>query len=122
MTAFPQISKFPQIEQADAAGELAQIYDDMQSTLRFPEVPFAIRVMSQFPAFVPAAWQMLKPQISTLYAERGADLVRDASVIPGPPPPDPAPSCAPRGGPRRRSARSARCSISSPTAAPRASS
>ena len=34
---------------------------------------------------------MLKPQISTLYAEKGADLVREASIIPGPPPPDPRP-------------------------------
>jgi len=47
--------------------------------------------MSLFPAFVPAAWKMLKPQISTLYAEKGADLVREASIIPGPPPPDPRP-------------------------------
>src|SRR5258708_21089752 len=47
--------------------------------------------MSQFPAFVPAAWQVLKPQISTLYAEKGADLVREASIIPGPPPPAPRP-------------------------------
>ena len=48
-------------------------------------------VMALFPAFVPTAWQMLKPQISTLYAEKGADLVREASIIPGPPPPDPRP-------------------------------
>ena len=78
-------------DQADAGGELAKIYDDIQFTLRVPWVPFAIRVMSLFPAFVPAAWQMLKPQISTLYAEKGADLVREASIIPGPPPPDPRP-------------------------------
>jgi Halocarboxylic acid dehydrogenase DehI len=85
------ISKFPQVDHADASGELAKIYDDIQFTLRVPWVAFAIRVMSQFPAFVPAAWQMLKPQISTLYAEKGADLVREASIIPGPPPPDPRP-------------------------------
>ena len=91
MTVLPPISKFPQVDHADASGELAEIYDDIQFTLRVPWVPFAIRVMSQFPAFVPATWQMLKPQISTLYAEKGADLVREASIIPGPPPPDPRP-------------------------------
>jgi hypothetical protein len=91
VTALPPISKFPQVDHADASGELAKIYDDIQFTLRVPWVAFAIRVMSQFPAFVPAAWQMLKPQISTLYAEKGADLVREASIIPGPPPPDPRP-------------------------------
>jgi Halocarboxylic acid dehydrogenase DehI len=91
VTALTPISKFPQVEYADASGELVKIYDDIQSTLRIPWVPFAIRVLSLFPAFVPAAWQMLKPQISTVYAEKGADLVREASIIPGPPPPDPGP-------------------------------
>jgi peptidoglycan hydrolase-like protein with peptidoglycan-binding domain len=91
MTVLPPISKFPQVDQADAGGELAEIYDDIESTLRVPWVPFAVRVMSLFPAFVPAAWRMLKPQISTMYAEKGADLVREASVISGPPPADPRP-------------------------------
>jgi hypothetical protein len=91
VTALTPISKFPQVEYADASGELVKIYDDIQFTLRIPWVPFAIRVLSLFPAFVPAAWQMLKPQISTVYAEKGADLVREASIIPGPPPPDPRP-------------------------------
>jgi Halocarboxylic acid dehydrogenase DehI len=91
VTVVPPISKFPQVDYADASGELSKIYDDIQFTLRVPWVAFGIRVMSQFPAFVPAAWQMLKPQISTLYAEKGADLVREASIIPGPPPPDPRP-------------------------------
>jgi hypothetical protein len=85
------IQKFPEVDHADASGELAEIYDDIEFTLRAPWVPFAIRVMSLFPAFVPAAWQALKPQISTVYAERGADLVREASIIPGPLPPDPRP-------------------------------
>jgi hypothetical protein len=91
VTALPPISKFPQVEYADASGELTEIYDDIQFTLRIPWVPFAIRVLSLFPAFGPAAWQMVKPQISTVYAEKGADLVREASIIPGPPPPDPRP-------------------------------
>jgi hypothetical protein len=91
VTVVPPISKFPEVDYADASGEVSKIYDDIQCTLRVPWVAFGIRVMSQFPAFVPAAWQMLKPLISTLYAEKGADLVREASIIPGPPPPDPRP-------------------------------
>jgi hypothetical protein len=78
MTVRAPISKFPQVDQGDASGELAEIYDDIRFTLRMPWVPFAIRVLSLFPAFVPAAWQKLKPQISTAYAEKGADLVREA--------------------------------------------
>jgi hypothetical protein len=89
--ALSTISKFPEVALADASGELAKVYDDIELTLRAPWVPFAIRVMSLFPAFVPAAWRMVKPQISTVYAEQGADLVRQASIIPGPPPPDPRP-------------------------------
>ena len=91
MTVHAPIAKFPEVDQADATGELAKVYDDIELTLRVPWVPFAIRVMSLFPAFVPVAWQMLKPQISTVYAEKGADLAREASIIPGPPPPDPRP-------------------------------
>jgi hypothetical protein len=60
--------------------------------LRVPWVAFAIRVMALFPVFVPAAWSALKPQISTRFAEAGADLVRQASIPPGPPPPDPRPT------------------------------
>lgn len=91
MTTLPPISKFPQVDHDDATGELAAVYDDIHSTLRLPWVAFAIRVMSQFPAFVPDAWRALRPLISTRYAEAGADLIRQASIIPGPPPPDPRP-------------------------------
>src|ERR1700752_286187 len=91
MTVLPPMPKFPEVDQADARGELGNIYDDIEFTLRAPWVPFAIRVMSLFPAFVPAAWHMLKPQISTMYAEKGADLVREASIVLGPPPGDPRP-------------------------------
>jgi len=91
VTVDAPISKFPEVDQADARGELAEIYDDIEFTLHMPWVPFAVRVMSLFPDFVPAAWQMVKPQMSTVYAEKGADLVREASIIPGPPPPDPRP-------------------------------
>ena len=91
MTAPPPLPKFPEVDHGDATGGLAEIYDDIQFSLRVPWVPFAIRVMSLFPAFVPAAWQASKPQVSTRYAEKGADLVRAASIIPGPPPPDPRP-------------------------------
>jgi hypothetical protein len=91
MTTLPPLSKFPQIDHDQVTGELKEVYDDIHNTLRLPWVAFGIRVVSQFPAYVPAAWAALKPQISTAYAEAGADLVRQASIIPGPPPPDPRP-------------------------------
>lgn len=91
MTTLPPISKFPQVDHHEATDELAAVYDDIHSTLRVPWVAFGIRVMSQFPTFVPDAWRELQPLIATRYAEKGADLVRQASIIPGPPPPDPRP-------------------------------
>ena len=85
------LKTFPQVDHHQATGELARIYEDIHCTLRLPWVAFAIRVLSQFPHFVPAAWVALKPQISTRYAERGADLIRRAALVPGAPPPDPWP-------------------------------
>ena len=120
MTVHAPISKYPEVDQADVRGELAEIYDDIEFTLCIPWVPFAIRVMSLFPAFVPAVWQMVKPQISAVYAEKGADLVRKASIVPGRRLHTHDPGCAPPGGPMRRSARFAGRSIRSTTAIPRA--
>ena len=82
---------FPQVDHHQASGELALVYEDIHATLRVPWVAFAIRVLSQFPHFVPRAWAALKPQISTRYAECAADLVRRAAIMPGAPPPDPRP-------------------------------
>lgn len=88
----PILEKFPQVDHHQASGKLAELYDDIHCTLRVPWVAFGIRVMSQFEHFVPAAWAALKPQISTRYAEEGADKVREAAIIPGPAPADPTPA------------------------------
>ncbi|QQN62201.1 ribonuclease BN [Bradyrhizobium diazoefficiens] len=85
------LAKFPQVDYDQASGQLGAIYEDIHSTLRVPWVAFAIRVMSQFPQFIPDAWAVLKPQISTRYAEDGADLVRLNSIVPGPAMPNPTP-------------------------------
>lgn len=53
-----------------------------------PWVAFAIRVMSTFPGFVPAAWQAAKPNMSTIQAERCADEIRSSSILSGTEPPD----------------------------------
>jgi hypothetical protein len=91
MSQRPVIQKFPQVDHHQATGKLAEVYDDIHNTLRVPWVAFGIRVMSQFDQFVPQAWAALQPQISTLYAEEGANKVRKASIIPGPAPADPTP-------------------------------
>ncbi len=83
------VTKFPQIDHDEARGPLSEIYEDIHSTLRVPWVAFAIRVMSTFPGFVPAAWQAAKPNMSTVCAERCADEIRSAALLPGAGPPNP---------------------------------
>lgn len=97
MSQRPILEKFPQVDHHQATGKLGEIYEDIHNTLRLPWVAFGIRVLSQFEEFVPAAWAALKPQISTRYAEEGADKVREAAIIPGPAPADPTPALLAKG-------------------------
>ncbi len=83
--------KFPQVDHADAAGELQEIYEDIQATLRVAWVAFACRVLATFPAYLPLAWRAAKPNFATRYAERAADELRALALLPGPAPPDPRP-------------------------------
>ncbi len=83
--------KFPQVDHADATGELKEVYQDIQATLRVPWVAFACRVLATFPGYLPLAWRAAQPNFATRYAERAADTLRERSLIPGPNPPDPRP-------------------------------
>nr|4N2X_A Chain A, DL-2-haloacid dehalogenase [Methylobacterium sp. CPA1]4N2X_B Chain B, DL-2-haloacid dehalogenase [Methylobacterium sp. CPA1]4N2X_D Chain D, DL-2-haloacid dehalogenase [Methylobacterium sp. CPA1]4N2X_E Chain E, DL-2-haloacid dehalogenase [Methylobacterium sp. CPA1]4N2X_F Chain F, DL-2-haloacid dehalogenase [Methylobacterium sp. CPA1]4N2X_G Chain G, DL-2-haloacid dehalogenase [Methylobacterium sp. CPA1]BAF64754.1 DL-2-haloacid dehalogenase [Methylobacterium sp. CPA1] len=85
------LGSFPQVDHHQAKGQLAEVYDDIHNTMRVPWVAFGIRVMSQFPHFIPDAWAALKPNIETRYAEDGADLIRLNSIVPGPVMPNPTP-------------------------------
>jgi Halocarboxylic acid dehydrogenase DehI len=87
----PALANFLQVDHHEASGALADVYEDIHNTLRVPWVAFAIRVMSQFPHFIPAAWTALKPQIATRYAEDGADLIRLNAIVTGPAMPNPTP-------------------------------
>jgi len=83
--------KFPQVDHADATGELKEVYDDIQDTLRVAWVAFACRVLATFPGYLPLAWSAAQPNFATRYAERAADTLREQSLLPGPSPPDPRP-------------------------------
>lgn len=80
--------KFPQIDYEDATGELKEIYDDIQDTVRVPWVAYFCRVLALFPGYLPLAWRAAQPNFATRYAERAADELRERSLIPGPNPPD----------------------------------
>lgn len=75
--------KFPQVDHAEASGELKAVYDDIQATLRAPWVAFACRVLATFPGYLPRAWQAAKPNFVTHYAERSADSIRRRAILPG---------------------------------------
>ncbi len=83
--------KFPQAEHEDVTGDLKEIYDDIQATLRVGWVAFACRVLATFPNYLPLAWRAAQPNFATRYAERAADTLRERSLLPGPNPPDPRP-------------------------------
>ncbi len=80
--------KFPQIDYEEATGELKEIYDDIQDTMRAPWVAYFCRVLALFPSYLPLAWRAAQPNFTTRYAERAADALRERSLLPGPNPPD----------------------------------
>ena len=80
--------KYPQVDHADATGELKEVYDDIQATLRVPWVAFACRVIATVPGYLPLAWRAAQPNFATRYAERAVDALRERSLLPGSNPPD----------------------------------
>jgi hypothetical protein len=64
--------KFPQVDHADAAGELKEVCWDMQAALRVAWVAFACRVLATFPGYLPLAWRAARPAFATRYAERAS--------------------------------------------------
>lgn len=81
------ISNFPQLDHDDVTGEMADLYRDVRDILRVP----LGRVRDPRHVTVPPSSCQKRPLMATRYAEAGADLVREASIIPGDPPPDPRP-------------------------------
>jgi hypothetical protein len=90
-------SKFPQTEHGDVTGEIKEIYEDIQSTLRVGWVAFACRVLATFPSYLPLAWRAARPNFATRYAERAADDLRQRSLLLEQKPPDPRPKLYERG-------------------------
>lgn len=78
---------FPQVEEADAGGDLAHAYADMRATLRVPWVMFAARALACFGGYVPAAWAASRDVFGQVGLERAADTIRAAALLDDPPPP-----------------------------------
>ena len=70
----------PTIEEDEATGEIAQLYDDVRATVRSTFVPTVIRALAVHPWYLAAAWTALKPNLATVAAESVAGDLRVACV------------------------------------------
>lgn len=69
-----------QIEEAQASGAAAALYDDLRATLRSSFVPTVYRILAAYPAYFETAWARLRPNLATRGAERAADAIHRACV------------------------------------------
>ena len=66
----------PEIDEADAHGEIAAFYDDVRATLRSTFVPGVFRTLARYPGYIVPAWAMLKPNLGSVDAEQLAGRLR----------------------------------------------
>ncbi len=71
---------FPQIEEADARGDVAALYDEVRATLRSTCVPDVFRALALHPAYTVPAWDGLKGNLASVDAEQLAGQVRIAVI------------------------------------------
>jgi len=70
----------PTIEEAEATGEIAALYDDVRATMRSTFIPTVFRALAVHPAYLVPAWTMLRPNMATTTAETVAGGLRVACV------------------------------------------
>ena len=70
----------PTVEEDEATGEIARLYDDVRATVRSTFVPTVFRALAVHPWYLVAAWKALKPNLSTVAAESVAGELRVACV------------------------------------------
>lgn len=72
----------PSIREADATGEIAELYDDIRATLGVPVVNLIWRHLAIFPGGLGWAWEALKPLYASGVIEREAAALRNGLEIP----------------------------------------
>lgn len=71
-----------ELTDAEASPAILSIYDDIRAVLRVPFVDQLWRVLAGEPAYLTAAWRWLAPWLGGRQAERAADDLRRAALIP----------------------------------------
>lgn len=69
-----------QVEEQDATGEIAALYDDFRATMRSSFVPTVIRALAAHPGYLVPAWTALRPNLEAMEAEQLAGRLRVACV------------------------------------------
>ena len=70
----------PTIEEAEATGEIAALYDDVRATMRSTFIPTVFRALAVHRAYLVPAWTMLRRNMATTTAETVAGGLRVACV------------------------------------------
>lgn len=71
------MSQLPEIREADAPPEIAEIYADIKATAALPQVNLIFRYLATHPGVLAWVWQALRPLYgSQELASAGADLMR----------------------------------------------
>ena len=60
----------PEIDEADARGDIAAFYDDVRATLRSTFVPTVFRALARYPGYIVPAWTTLRPNLASVDAEQ----------------------------------------------------
>lgn len=72
----------PSIREADATGDIADLYDDIRATLGVPVVNLIWRHLAIFPSGLAWAWEALKPLYASGAIAREAKALRNGLDIP----------------------------------------
>jgi hypothetical protein len=70
----------PQIDEAEATGEVAALFEDIRSTMRSTFLPTVIRALAVHPSYLAPAWRALRPNLESMDAEQLAGQLRVACV------------------------------------------
>lgn len=75
------IPRLTEITGDQASGAVAEVYDDVQRTLRVPFVNFIFRVLANYPDFLVPAWRQIRPIVISRAFEESADDLRARALL-----------------------------------------
>ncbi|MFQ5895630.1 MAG: halocarboxylic acid dehydrogenase DehI family protein [Nitrospinota bacterium] len=71
-----------EVPEEAATGHIRETFEDIKGCLRVTTVNLLYRTLAKHPAYLVAAWDQLRPNVTTLFFERVAEKVRRTMVPP----------------------------------------